>query len=551
MRWWMLATAGLAMLLSTSYGPVAAQSGADWAIPYGHVFTQTAEPGALGFTVSDDAQARFWTAFEELGGAGAVGYPISRRFAWDGYVTQAFQKLVLQWRPERDAVAFVNVFDELSKAGKDAWLQQERQVPRPGYPSAPGDPWEMVVAKHLALLNENPAIRSAYLGTPGWMDRYGLPVAVGDFGVVRVVRSQRAVFQQWLVDVPWARAGQVVVANGGEVLRDAGLLPVDAQAPDAAAPGRVVLANYFVWYGTGTWNTGCTSDADRPADGMYESGNPEAIARHIAQGRSAGLDGFAVHWFAPRERTDGNFRRVLDRSPEGFNSTVTFLYHILPGVTQQGVIDALRYLIATYRDHPRLFRVSGRPVILFSDMYRVPDAAGQRPVSDKDVATAVARWAEIREAVDPWHTTWWIAEGLQPDYLTVFDGMYVYKIDHGCCPNAFRSAPRWAGRVRDWERRTGQPKLWVGTAMPGWDDLNSAQGHCADLRVSSTPFARDRADGAYYAQTWQAALASRPDFVVVHSFNEWVEGSYVEPSVRFGDQYLTLTAEWATRYKRR
>jgi hypothetical protein len=67
--------------------------------------------------------------------------------------------------------------------------------------------------------------------------------------------------------------------------------------------------------------------------------------------------------------------------------------------------------------------------------------------------------------------------------------------------------------------------------------------------VGSAPFARDRADGAYYARTWEAVLGTQPDFVVLHSFNEWVEGSYIEPSVGFGDLYVRLTAEWVARFK--
>ncbi len=314
---------------------------------------------------------------------------------------------------------------------------------------------------------------------------------------------------------------------------------------------RWVLANYFPWYDPHTWSTGCTSDADLPRDGVYNSDDPGVIARHIAQARSAGIDGFAVHWFAPGNRTDANLEKVLNLSPEGFQSTATFLYHILPGVNQSGVVHALHHLIAKHASHPRFLRVAGRPVILFSDLYRVPDPAGNRPASDNDVATAVARWREIREAVDPHHTTWWIAEGLKPDYLAVFDGLYVYKIDHACCPNAYRGAPRWAGWVRDWERRTGQPKLWIGTVMPGWDDRNSAQPQCADLRVSSAPFARDRENGAYYARTWEAVLPTQPDLILIHSFNEWVEGSYIEPSIRYGDLYLQLTAQWVARYKGR
>jgi len=331
------------------------------------------------------------------------------------------------------------------------------------------------------------------------------------------------------------------------------LSPKPAPALVAGHPDvpPLVLANYFPWYDPATWDTGCTSDGDRPLDGVYDSNDPAVISRHIEQARAAGLDGFAVHWFAREDRTDANARQVLDLSPEGFNSTITFLYHILPGAKVDAVIEQLRYVHRTYGGHPRFLRLAGRPVILFSDMYRVPDRAGRRPKSDQDVATAVAHWAEIRAAVDPHHEDWWIAEGLRPEYLEVFDGLYVYRIDHACCPNACLSAPRWAGKVREWERATGQAKLWVGTVMPGWDDLNSGKSHCTDLRVSAEPFARGRADGSYYARTWEAVLPTGPDLVVVHSFNEWVEGSYVEPSERFGDLYLRLTAQWVTRFKTR
>jgi hypothetical protein len=303
-----------------------------------------------------------------------------------------------------------------------------------------------------------------------------------------------------------------------------------------------VLANYFPWYDPGTWATGCTSAGDQPRDGPYNSDDVNVIARHIAQAQTAGLDGFAVHWFAPDNRTDHNFSKVLNQAPSNFYATVTFLYHILPGVDKQGVINALTYLIHTYSGHPQFYHVGGKPVIIFSDMYRVPGAGGNHQA-------AIATWAEIRQAVDPGHNTWWIAEGLEPGYLATFDGIYVYKIAHACCPYAFQSAAKWAGWAQRWEQQTGMPKLWVGTVMPGWNDTNSANPQCADMRVSSDPFSVARDDGAYYAQTWQAILATHPDFVILHSFNEWVEGSYIEPSVNFGDRYLQLTAQYIAQYK--
>ncbi len=242
-----------------------------------------------------------------------------------------------------------------------------------------------------------------------------------------------------------------------------------ATATPTAAPIRfppAVLANYFAWYDPSTWDSGCTSDADRPRDGVYNSDDGGVIARHITQARAAGLDGLAVHWFQAGNRTDTNLRQMLERAPDGLAVTVTFLYHILPGVKQQGVIDALRYVIDSYSQHPRFFRVGGKPVLLFADLYRVPNSRGDRPASDQEVSAAVATWQAIRAAVDPGHATWWMAEGLSSEYLAVFDGLYVYKIDHACCPESYQSASRWAGRVRDWEKRSGEIKLWAATVMP-------------------------------------------------------------------------------------
>ena len=76
--------------------------------------------------------------------------------------------------------------------------------------------------------------------------------------------------------------------------------------------------------------------------------------------------------------------------------------------------------------------------------------------------------------------------------------------------------------------------------MPGYNDTRTGRGNA---------FARGREDGAYYAQTWQAAINSNPDWVIITSFNEWPEGTYIEPSQAYGDRYLGLTAEWAGRFK--
>ena len=55
-------------------------------------------------------------------------------------------------------------------------------------------------------------------------------------------------------------------------------------------------------------------------------------------------------------------------------------------------------------------------------------------------------------------------------------------------------------------------------------------------------------NGERYAATWDAALAAQPDWVLITSWNEWFEGTSVEPSVEYGDLALQQTAAQAARF---
>jgi spore germination protein YaaH len=212
---------------------VAAPGVQDWAIPGGRFFTQTSgQIGASpprGYSVTDADGVRFWSEHQRLGGVQGVGYPASQRFRWDGFPTQVMQKAVFQWRPEVGGVYFVNVFDEMSKAGKDDWLFSVRSTPRPLPPSFDaGKSFVEASAMRLALLNDNPAIKARYDAASDPLQLYGLPTSrVQDMGNAYVIRLQRAVIQQWKVDVPWAKAGEVTVANGGDVAKEAGMFGDD------------------------------------------------------------------------------------------------------------------------------------------------------------------------------------------------------------------------------------------------------------------------------------------------------------------------------------
>jgi S1-C subfamily serine protease len=232
----------LLLLLFTFQGQGTAAQGLvrrtlrDYEIVNGYFFTQTGGSPDQGYSITDENGIPRWQEYQRLGGPDVLGYPISQRFQWHGFVVQATQKAVLQWQPELGRVVPVNLLDELSRAGKDDWLLTQHLIPRPeAFPDEAGLTFHQVVDKRLQLLDPYPALRTAFLSASDPLESSGLPVApVADVGPALVLRAQRRAFQLWKVDTPFAQAGQVTVVNGGDLGKEATLFPAPASQPEPA-----------------------------------------------------------------------------------------------------------------------------------------------------------------------------------------------------------------------------------------------------------------------------------------------------------------------------
>lgn len=179
------------------------------------------------YDIADDSEAYgevpFLAEFRRLGGIAGLGYPLTRAITYEGRPTQFFQKGVLQWQPAANAFAYLNVFDLLSAQGFDPVLASRYLIPPPADTAADaGLNWDQVAARHIAIMQSVPAIARHVLETPNWLDRYGLPMSIQDYGDVVVVRAQRAAFQWWRVDTAFAKAGDVTVVNSGEIAKALG-----------------------------------------------------------------------------------------------------------------------------------------------------------------------------------------------------------------------------------------------------------------------------------------------------------------------------------------
>src|SRR5919109_3087619 len=294
-------------------------------------------------------------------------------------------------------------------------------------------------------------------------------------------------------------------------------------------PDRPLLAFYYLWYERTSWSARTMSDL--PAI-PYDSGDDAAISRQITWAANAGITGFIGSWWGPGDPTDRTFSRLLARSAllektEGYHFASTiYLESDAPALTGSGAIaGALRYVLTRYGASRYFFHWHGKPVIFIWD----PLGHGR----------TLAQWAAIRQQVDPHHRTIWSVEGGTIDLLAVFDGLHLFSagywgILHGdmaAVDQGFRA------KVDAYNRAHHAAKLWAAGVQPGYNDTR--------LRPRPVGYVVPRRAGATYRTSWQAALASQPDWITISTFNEWYEGGMIEPSVSYGDLYLRLTRQYA------
>ena len=276
---------------------------------------------------------------------------------------------------------------------------------------------------------------------------------------------------------------------------------------------HLLLAFYYPWYGTpdvpqGSWLHWVPwreyDSIHVPLIGFYDSQSTEVVDYHVRVAQSAGLDGFISSWWGPGNYIDDGFGKLLDVAGDrGFNATI-YLENAGDG---DDLLNQLRYVLTRYSGHPAFLRSSGRPVIFIYS----------RVIGALELEEFARVFSVLRsEGLDAFY----LADRLDQDYLDVFDGIHTYSPLSG-----MDRYPELVAEARD------KGRLFAATIAPGYDDTV----------IREPGLVVGRANGTYYRDSWETVMLSGPDWVLITSWNEWHEGSEIEPSLEHGDLYLNLT----------
>ncbi len=316
----------------------------------------------------------------------------------------------------------------------------------------------------------------------------------------------------------------------------------------------LVLSFYYPWYGTPTGPGGkahggefihwegvnadkrsIESSTHYPVTDAYDSYDPDVIWRHVQQAKQAGIDAFIVSWWGKGTFEDGVVRPILDGCAAGGVKACIYYEQVAKPGTPESVAAEFADILHRFGDNPAYLHVirdgRARPVIFIY-------GRALRQLGLKKWKAAVQLIADA-DGPDPVL----IADDFGDEALSIFDGAHSYAPmgDLHAALNKGETLRHWIDRAMPWwaNHPRDKGKISTITVFPGYDDT----------KIRHPGMKLDRDGGRLYQTLWRAAADAGPDWVLITSFNEWHEGSEIEPSLELGDRYLTLTADGAGAFK--
>jgi hypothetical protein len=316
----------------------------------------------------------------------------------------------------------------------------------------------------------------------------------------------------------------------------------------------VWLAHYMPWYQTpemgGSWGWHWTMnhfspdkmDANGrreiaaynyPFTGPYDSRDEALLEYQVALMKLSGIDGVIVDWYGNENYLDYGLLNdstvklfeVIKKA--GLKFAICYEDQTVKRMVEQGHLDdgdvytyaqgVMSYLETTWFNDDAYLKINGQPVLfIFGPQY----------------FTNAADWDTIFSALTP-----------RPAFITLdyqvaaaANGGYPWP-PMSAAQNGTLSQTALENYLTKFYAKTAQAKIIAASAFPGFHDIYKEAG------VSEGYGTLDSKNGETFKFTLQTALASNPDVIQLVTWNDYGEGTTIEPAEPYGYRYLEIVQE--------
>ncbi|MCP5528746.1 MAG: glycoside hydrolase family 99-like domain-containing protein, partial [Verrucomicrobiales bacterium] len=285
----------------------------------------------------------------------------------------------------------------------------------------------------------------------------------------------------------------------------------------------------------------------KPVLGWYREGDPEVADWHIKWAVEHGITFFAYDWYwsqgtrqLEQALHDGYFKA---RYRHQLKFCLLWANHNPPGTSSlDDCLAVTRYWIENYFRRPEHLTFDGKPVMILFSPHRLTEDLGSDGVKRAfDGMREECRNAGLKGLFliacvgDAGGARKAAAEGY--DAVTAYNWPHLGKTGEGNFAPFETLVPAYR---RQWEHliQESPVPLWPLPVCGGWDS-RPWHGENNLVRFGRTPelFKQHLLDAREVIQI-RNPESERPKAVLVEAWNEWGEGSYIEPHSEFGFGYL-------------
>jgi acetyl esterase/lipase len=318
---------------------------------------------------------------------------------------------------------------------------------------------------------------------------------------------------------------------------------------NAKEPEKLLLAHYMPWYSTrqvsGSWGWHWTMNKfdpehllwdgkrevashDYPLIGLYDSSDDAALECQVLLMKFAGLDGVVIDWYGVADYIDhaANHARTRKMIPwlkkAGLQFAICYEDKAVEQLVQGKALEAAEGVnqaahdLAWAQEHwfgdASYVKQNGRPVLLvFGPQFLTGE-----------------RWAGATKALSPQPITFGLAHLAKTPGLS---GAFAWPPVSG---GKTVSPEQWRSNLETLYKRPPGELPTLAGVFPGFKDIY-AQAGAHESYGSIAPRL-----GATFAETLDLALKSESPIVQIATWNDYGEGTVIEPTHNHGYRYLEL-----------